>query len=94
MRRRFFRSLGAKTGERLDARALPRPWHRQWFRLKMIPRKGLLSGLAGGAICYLFGIPGYISVFFGVVTFLVMGGWRYFQIAAKTLPRDIRLAEP
>ncbi len=52
----------------------------------------LLSVVAAGALYLLGGLSGWGSLLFGIVQFSLTGGFQFFKLFYKTVPRDIRCA--
>ena len=53
------------------------------------PTKALVTGVATGLVMRVFGVPSLVSLAFGTLTFMGMGGILYIRLVFKTLPRDL-----
>ena len=53
------------------------------------PTKAAVTGVITGLVMRVFGVPTYIALFFGIMTFMGMGGLLYTKLVFKTLPRDL-----
>ena len=53
------------------------------------PTKAFVTGLITGVVMRVFGVPTWLSLFFGTMTFMGMGGLLYTKLVFKTLPRDL-----
>ena len=57
---------------------------------KMVfPTKAAVTGFATGLLMRVFGVPTWLSFFFGSIAFMCTGGLHYFRLVVKTLPRDL-----
>ena len=56
----------------------------------VFPKKPLLYAVIGIVLLYIWGLPGWVSVGFGMVGFLVAGGLNYCKLVVRTLPRDLK----